>query len=276
MNDPITVIENTIQAGVKKASLPFGKMILLGIFAGAFIALGACTSSTAVHNIDNVGIARLLAGCIFPVGLIMVVLTGGELFTGNNLMILAAMDKKIRLSQMLRNLAVVYFANLMGSLLVVLLIYLSGNLDYSGGLMGAYTIKVAVNKTALSPLQCISSGILCNTLVCLAILIAGAAKDVAGKILGIFFPIFAFILGGFEHIVANMYYIPAGMMAMMNPVYVEKAKEAFLLSDAQLSLLNFPGILSSFLFVTIGNILGGMGFVGVLHFILYRKYDNDR
>ncbi len=276
MNDPITVIENTIQAGVKKASLPFGKMILLGIFAGAFIALGACTSSTAVHNIDNVGIARLLAGCIFPVGLIMVVLTGGELFTGNNLMILAAMDKKIRLSQMLRNLAVVYFANLMGSLLVVLLIYLSGNLDYSGGLMGAYTIKVAVNKTALSPLQCISSGILCNTLVCLAILIAGAAKDVAGKILGIFFPIFAFILGGFEHIVANMYYIPAGMMAMMNPVYVEKAKEAFLLSDAQLSLLNFPGILSSFLFVTIGNILGGMGFVGVLHFILYRKYDNNR
>ncbi len=276
MNDPITVIENTIQAGIKKASMPFGKMILLGIFAGTFIALGACTSSTAVHNLDNVGIARLLAGCIFPVGLIMVVLTGGELFTGNNLMILAAMDKKIRLSQMLRNLAVVYFANLMGSLLVVLLIYLSGNLDYSGGLMGAYTIKVAVNKTALSPLQCISSGILCNTLVCLAILIAGAAKDVAGKILGIFFPIFAFILGGFEHIVANMYYIPAGMMAMMNPVYVEKAKEAFLLSDAQLSLLNFPGILSSFLFVTIGNILGGMGFVGVMHFILYRKYDNDR
>ncbi len=273
MNDPITVIENNIQAGIKKASLPLGKMILLGIFAGAFIALGACTSSTAVHNIDNVGIARFLAGCIFPVGLILVVFTGGELFTGNNLMILAVMDRKIRLSRMLRNLTVVYFANLAGSLFVVLLIYLSGNLDYSGGLMGAYTIKVAVNKAALSPLQCISSGILCNTLVCLAILIAGAAKDAAGKILGIFFPIFAFIAGGFEHIVANMYYIPAGMMAMLDPVYVEKAKETFSLSDAQLSLLSFPGILPSFLFVTIGNVLGGMGFVGVLHSILYRKKD---
>lgn len=256
---------------MKKASLPLGKMIMLGIFAGIFIALGACAGSTAVHSIHDVGLARILTGAIFPVGLVMVVLTGSELFTGNCLMITAVLDKKIHVSQMLRNLAVVYPANLAGSLLVALLVFWSGNLNYSDGLLGAYTIKVALGKASLSPLSCIASGILCNILVCLAILLAGTAKTVSGKILGIFFPICTFVTCGFEHIVANMYYIPAGMIAAIDPEYIKKAENVYHLTSESLKKLSLSGLLSNFTFVTVGNILGGMAFVGVVNHVIHQR-----
>lgn len=270
-NTPKSVIEETINAGVGKAKLPLGRMLLLGILAGIFIALGGAGSNVAVHDIANVGLQRTLAGVIFPAGLMMIVLVGGELFTGNCMMTMAAWDKKIKWMQMLRNLVIVFFSNLIGALFVVLLVYLSGQFDYTSGKLGAYTISVAVKKIALSPYRMVLSGILCNVLVCVAILMAGAAKEVAGKVLAIFFPIWLFVVSGFEHVVANMYYIPAGILAAKNPAYVEQAKELYSLTDAQLAALNIPGSLPSFFFVMLGNFIGGGLIIGGLCYLTQKK-----
>lgn len=268
---PLEVIDNTIDGQVTKANLPLGKMILLGIMAGAFIALGGVASNVAVHNITNVGLARTLAGAIFPVGLMLVVLIGGELFTGNCMMIMACMDKKIKVLQMIRNLVVVYFSNLIGALIIDVLVFYSGQFNYTAGGLGAYTIKVAIGKAEISPGTAIASGILCNILVCLAILMASSAKDVTGKILSIFFPICAFVIGGFEHCVANMFYIPAGMLAATNPQYVAKADELYGISAAQCSNLLSVGSVSCFFYVTVGNIIGGMFFIGMICYLSQKK-----
>lgn len=135
-NVPSKIMEMNMKGSVVKVTMPLGRMILLGIMAGAFIALGGATSNTAVHNITNIGLARILAGCIFPVGLMMIVFVGGELFTGNCLISMVVLDKRITLWQFIRNLAVVYFSNLIGALSVVALLYFSGNLDYTDGLLG--------------------------------------------------------------------------------------------------------------------------------------------
>lgn len=270
-NTPFDVVKGNIGGGVAKANLPLGKMILLGILAGAFIAFGGAASSVAVHGIADVGLARTLAGTIFPVGLMLVVLVGGELFTGNCLILMAVLAGKTTPAKMIRNLAVVYFSNLAGALIVDVLLIFSGQFNYSGGALGAYTIKVAVGKAGIQPGTAIASGILCNILVCLAILMAAAAKDVAGKILAIFFPIWAFVICGFEHCVANMFYIPAGMMAAANPAYAAKAEELYGIGAEQLGVLSLTGVIPSFLFVTIGNILGGMIFVGLIVFMIHKK-----
>ncbi len=262
-NTPAEVIDATLEGGKRKSQLPFAKMVLLGIMAGAFIALGAATSNTAVHAITNVGLSRALAGCIFPVGLMMIVFVGGELFTGDCLMVMDVICGKVSFGACVRSLLVVYVSNLIGALIIDFLIFNSGNLDYSSGLLGAYTIKVAVGKVSITPLKGITSGILCNILVCIAVLMAAAASDIAGKVWAIFFPILAFVVGGFEHCVANMYYIPAGILAATNPDYVAKAQEAYGITAEQLSNLTVLGSLHNFIPVTIGNIIGGMVFVGL-------------
>lgn len=271
MNSPLEIVNNNIKSGVTKANLPLVKMILLGIMAGAFIALGGVASNVAVHNIENVGLARTLAGAIFPVGLMLVVFTGSELFTGNCLMLTALLDKKIKALQILRNLAVVYFSNLIGALIIDFLVFYSRQFNYSNGGLGAYTIKVALAKTTISPVTAIVSGILCNILVCLAIIMAGAAKDVTGKILAIFFPIWAFVICGFEHCVANMFYIPAGILAATNPSYVEAAGTLYSITPEQCASLTQLNGIESFLFVTIGNIIGGMIFVALICYMAHKK-----
>lgn len=268
---PAEMVGNYISAGEKKAKLPLGRMILLGMLAGVCIAIGGAASNVTVHGITNVGIARTLAGVVFPVGLIMVVITGAELFTGNNLMIMSRLSNKISTSAMCRNLAVVYVSNLIGSLLIVGLVYLSGQFDLSGGGLGAYTIKVAVGKCNLTTQKAITSGLLCNVLVCLAILLAGAAKDIVGKIWAIFFPIFAFVTAGFEHCVANMYYIPAGMMAGLNKDYVALAEEMYGISPQQCASLYTGNSVKSLLLVTLGNMIGGMIFIGLTFFVIHKK-----
>ncbi len=270
-NSPAEVVEANMKGAEGKAALSVSKMVLLGILAGAFIALGGAASSTAAHGIADVGLARAVCGMIFPVGLMMVILLGGELFTGNCLMIMAVLDGRVSWGRLLRNLAVVYLSNLAGALLTALLLTLSGNQKYSGGLLGAYTIKTALGKAGISPVQGITSGILCNFLVCAAILMAAAAREIAGKIWAVFFPIAAFVIGGFEHCVANMFYIPAGMFAAMNPSYAAKAQEAYGITAEQLRTLNGWNGLVSLLFVTAGNVIGGMALVGVPMFLAYRK-----
>lgn len=268
---PLEIADNNIKSGIAKANMPLGKMILLGIMAGAFIALGGVASNVAVHNIADVGLARTLAGVIFPVGLMLVVFTGSELFTGNCLILTAVLDKKARVMQMIRNLVTVFLSNLVGALIIDLLVFYSGQFNYSGGGLGAYTIKVALAKTSIDPVTAIISGILCNILVCLAIIMAGAAKDVAGKILAIFFPIWAFVICGFEHCVANMFYIPAGMLAATNPTYVEQAGKLYNITPEQCAgLTQFKGA-ESILFVTIGNVIGGMVCVALVYYLAHKK-----
>ncbi len=276
MNTPAEVIETNINAGVVKANLSLGKMILLGIMAGAFIAIGASSSNVAVHSIADVGLARILAGCIFPVGLMMIVVIGGELFTGNCLMIMGVLDKKFKASMMVRNLIVVYLSNLAGALIVDAIVFYSGQFDYTGGALGAYTIKVALTKATMSYDKAFFSGIMCNVLVCSAILAATAAKDIAGKLLAVFFPICAFVTAGFEHCVANMYYIPAGIFAASNPDYVAKAGELYGISTEQCASVSIGGLVHNLVPVTLGNIVGGSVFLGCMCFFIYRNKRNNQ
>lgn len=270
-NSPDQVILGNIKTGVVKAERSILQMILLGIMAGAFIALGGATSNVAVHGIADVGLSRALAGAIFPVGLMLIVFVGGELFTGNCLISMAVLDKKTSVGKMIRNLVIVYFSNLAGALIIDFLIFFSGELNYSGGGLGAYTIKVALAKVNISPVAGVTSGILCNMLVCLAILAAGAAKDIAGKIWAIFFPMWAFVIGGFEHCVANMFYIPAGMLAASNPDYVAKAEELYGITAEQCAGLTVINSFNNFIPVTIGNIIGGAVFIGLMYFLIVVK-----
>lgn len=265
------VIEQNIQNGIKKTNLTTKKLILLGIAAGFFIGIGAEASSLAMHGISNVGLARTVAGAVFPIGLMLIVLLGGELFTGNCLISMAVYDKKAKLKGMIRNLTIVYISNFIGAALMAWMINNCGQLNFSDGGAGAFTIKVALGKVGIDPMQAIVSGILCNVLVCLAIFMAATAKDVAGKCIAIFFPIFVFVISGFEHCVANMYYIPAGIFAAQNPLYAAKATELYGITAEQLSGLNFGTMFSNLIPVTIGNIIGGMVFVGLLYWYLYRK-----
>ena len=265
------VIEQNIQNGIKKTNLTTKKLILLGIAAGFFIGIGAEASSLAMHGISNVGLARTVAGAVFPIGLMLIVLLGGELFTGNCLISMAVYDKKAKLKGMIRNLTIVYISNFIGAALMAWMINNCGQLNFSDGGAGAFTIKVALGKVGIDPMQAIVSGILCNVLVCLAIFMAATAKDVAGKCIAIFFPIFVFVISGFEHCVANMYYIPAGIFAAQNPLYAAKATELYGITAEQLSGLNFGTMFSNLVPVTIGNVIGGMVFVGLLYWYLYRK-----
>ncbi len=266
-NTPAETIDGNIKAGVTKANLNIWKMIFMGVMAGGFIAFGGEASNVAAHAITNVGLARVVAGLIFPVGLMMIVLVGGELFTGNCLLIMDIMDKKVTVAQVIRNLVVVYFSNMLGAFIVTALTFWSRQFNYSSGLLGAYTIKIAVGKCSLDFFPAFCSGILCNILVCIAILMAGTAKDIIGKLFAILFPILAFVTSGFEHCVANMFYIPAGILAATNPDYVRMAEEAYGLTADQIhSALSFSGYLSNLGPVTLGNIIGGMVCVGIVFY----------
>ena len=266
---PKEIIDAYIAGTRNKAKMSIGTIIGKAILAGMMIAMGAASSSVAAHDIANVGLARLTAAVVFPVGLMMVVLLGAELFTGDCLMAVALPKKEITGKKFAGFLLLVYFGNMIGSVLLALLVYLSGQLDYSGGKLGAYTIKVALGKAVLSPEKGISSGILCNILVCAAVLMALAAKDVAGKILASFFVIMLFVTGGYEHCVANMYYIPAGLMAKMNPAYVEVAMNEYGLTTDKLDMLNVQNMcIQNLIPVTIGNIIGGSLVVGLALYYL--------
>lgn len=275
LNVPAEVVSANINAAVTKAAAKRIRVFLLGIMAGAFIAMGAQSSSLAVHNISDVGIARTLAGCIFPVGLMMIVFVGGELFTGDCMMSMAFMKGRMNLTSLLRTLVIVYLGNFVGALLIAFLTAHSGQYDYSAGALGAYTIKTAVGKTGLNFVHALFSGTLCNILVCAAVLMAAAAKDIAGKVLAIFFPILAFVVSGFEHCVANMYYIPAGIFAAQNPAYVQKAEELYGLNAEKLAGLNWGSFVTVNLIpVTIGNIIGGAILVAGVCFYLHGKSEN--
>ena len=270
---PLQIVAANMNAAKGKTELSLLRMILLGIFAGMFIAGGASASSLAMHAIGNVGIARFVAGAIFPVGLMRIVFVGGELFTGDCLMIMGCVHGRFSAGKMLKVLVVVYLSNFLGSVLFAELVNLSGQYNYTNGLLGAFTIKVALGKVGLSFGAAFASGILCNIFVCMAVLMAMAAKDIAGKVWAIFFPILAFVVSGYEHCVANMYYIPAGILAKANPAYAAAAIESYGYTTLQLESLNWTAfVVKNLVPVTLGNIAGGMVFVGLpLYYIHAQK-----
>lgn len=252
------VVEDYIAGCNGKITCPSSKLILKAVLAGAMIAFGASAGNVASHAITNVGLARVASAVVFPVGLMMIVLLGGELFTGDCLMAMSVMTKKQKMLSVIRVLATVFVGNLTGASLVAFGAFFSTQFDYSSGLLGAYTIKVALGKVTLPFWKAMVSGILCNILVCAAIIMAGAAKDAAGKLTAIFFVIMLFVVEGFEHCVANMYYITAGLIASHQSRYVNLAIEQYGLTLEKIQTLNIKTYLVNNLIpVTIGNIIGG-------------------
>lgn len=273
---PMEISKEYVEIGMTKARSPILRVLILSILAGAFIAFAAEGSNTAIHGISDIGLQKTLAGVLFATGLMMVVIAGAELFTGNTLIIISCVSGKTTWNEMLKNWSLVYGGNFIGSMIIVILISQSGQLNFSNGLLGAFTLKVAAGKTALTFIQAFSLGILCNWLVCLAVWMASGAKDIVGKVFAIFFPILLFITSGFEHSVANMYYIPAGILAKANPQYVKLAMEQYGVSAAKIDHLNWLSFVTDNLIpVTLGNIVGGAIFVGVFYWVGY-QYEMKR
>jgi formate transporter len=241
------------QVGVKKATLPAVPTLALGVLAGAFIAFGAMFSTLALTDSPlGFGPGRVLAGLAFSLGLVLVVVGGAELFTGNNLVVMAWADRKITTAQLARNWTLVYVANLVGALGTALMMLWSGALGLGGGAVAQTAIAIAEAKLALGFTEAVFRGILCNVLVCLAVWLSFAAHDVPGKVLAIIFPITAFVALGFEHSVANMYLIPIAMLAGANGVTV-------------------AGFVGNLVPVTLGNIVGGGVFVALIYWLIYLR-----
>lgn len=268
---PAEIAKNYVNAGKGKVNLPISKMFLLAIMAGAFIAIGGISSTTAAVSVPLPSVAKFLSACIFPGGLTMVLLAGSELFTGNCLLTIPLLEKEITVSQMLKNWIVVYIGNFVGSLLVASGIIFSHTASLFSNQLAVSIISTAAGKCTLSFTDALIRGIFCNFLVCLAVWVSMAVKDAAGKVIALFFPIVMFVVCGFEHSVANMYYIGAGLFAKMVPEYAQAAVEAGVNVDA-VSVGNF--LVTNLIPVTIGNIIGGGVCVGCVYWFLYlRKTD---
>ena len=263
---------NYAAAGRAKTQMPVMKMFLLAVLAGFFIAMGGAVTNTAAHSIDNVGAARILCGLLFPFGLAMVVLTGAELFTGNTLITISVLDGQVTVAGMLRSWGVVYLGNAAGAMLVAAGCAFGGQLNYSGGQLAVFTMKLAAGKCALSVGNAVILGILCNVLVTAGVLLSLSAKDLTGRVVGAYLPVAFFVICGFEHCVADLYYIPAGLFAKMVPAYAELAAE----SGIDLTALTWGDfLLRNLLPVTVGNILGGAG-MGALFWYCHGKKDAQR
>lgn len=257
---PKEFLEHYAASGTAKTQRSAGRLLCLSTLAGVFIALACATANTAVHSMTNVGLARTVCGLLFPFGLCMVIVTGAELFTGNSLLVLSLLEGKCTLPGLLRNWGMVYLGNFLGAFLTAAGCVFFGQLNYSAGGLAVYTIRLAASKCGISFLNGFGLGIFCNLLVCLGVLMALSARDGAGRLMGAFLPVCYFVICGFEHCVANMYYISAGLLAVQNPEYLRLAQQAGV-DLGGLTVGNF--LLGNLLPVTLGNIVGGVG-LGVL------------
>jgi formate transporter len=259
--------------GIRKAAMPFLSMFELAVLAGAFIGAGAFFSTTATAGMSGVlpyGLIRLIAGGAFCLGLIMVVVAGAELFTGNNLIVMAWADRKVSTLQLLRNWGVVWVGNLAGAVLTAVIIFAAKQYTFGGGSVGLNALTTANSKCGLEFVQAIALGILCNALVCIAVWLCYSARSTTDKILSIVFPITAFVACGFEHSVANMYFIPIGLLIKNYApasfwAAINKAPADF----ANITLGNF--FVRNLLPVTIGNIIGGAVMVGLAYWFAYLR-----
>ena len=257
--------------GVTKARGAFVPTFALGVLAGAFIALGAALSTVVgTGSALGFGPARWLAGLAFSVGLILVVVAGAELFTGNNLVVMSLVDRHITTAQLLRNWAVVFAGNFVGAISVVVLVWLGDGWTFGGEEVGVSALSIAATKTSLPFEVVFVRGILCNVLVCLAVWLAMAGRTVVDKVFAIMFPIAAFVAVGFEHSIANMYFIPQGMLIKGEDDLQAKAVAAGITPE-QLSSLDVSGFLNNLAAATLGNIVGGGVLVGLVYWFVYLR-----
>jgi len=271
--------------GVKKATGNALQLFALAVLAGAFIALGAIYCTTILAGGISIkdatgaamastalpyGVNRLLAGLVFCLGLILVIVGGAELFTGNNLIVMAWANKKVTTLQLLRNWGIVYAGNFVGSIATAVIMFLSKQWDFSNGAVGATMLNIANSKSSLEFIPAIALGIMCNAMVCMAVWLCFSARSTTDKILSIIFPISGFVAAGFEHSVANMYFIPIGLFVKAGASADFWTKIGKTAADfANLTWGNF--FLKNLIPVTIGNIIGGAVMVGVVYWFIYLR-----
>ena len=271
--------------GVRKAEMPLVTMFALSVLAGAFIALGAIFATTVLAGGISVkdaqgatvltsalpyGINRLLAGLVFCLGLILVVVGGAELFTGNNLIVMAWASGKVTSTALLRNWGIVYIGNFIGSIGTAVMIFFSKQYMFSGGAIGLTSLNIANAKVELGFVQAIALGILCNALVCLAVWMTFSARSTTDKILAIIFPISAFVAAGFEHSIANMYFIPIGLFIKnyAGPEFWEMIGK----TPADYASLTWGSFfVDNLLPVTLGNIIGGAILVAAIYWMIFLR-----
>jgi formate/nitrite transporter len=272
------------ELGVRKAHMGGLTMFALAVLAGAFIALGAIFATTVgagtfVTNLADggtlstaapTGMTRLMMGVVFSLGLILVVVGGAELFTGNNLIVMAWAGRKVSTALLLRNWAIVYAGNFVGAVATAIIMFLSQQYTFSGGAIGLHALTIANHKAGLYFVPAVTLGIMCNALVCLAVWLTYSARSTTDKIMAIIFPIAAIIAAGFEHSVANMYYIPFALLVQaFAPASFWAAIHKTPADFANLTPYNF--LVGNLLPVTIGNIIGGALMVGFVYWFVYLR-----
>ncbi len=270
--------------GVRKAEMPFVKMFMLAILAGAFIALGAIFATTVGAGSQVItapdgtvaytaavpyGVVRLLSGIVFSLGLILVLVGGAELFTGNNLIVMAWASGKVKTGQLLRNWGIVYAGNFVGAIGTAVLMFLTRQYTFGSNAVGIAALKTAAAKCDLTFVQAVTLGILCNALVCMAVWLTYSARSTVDKIVAIIFPIAAFVAAGFEHSIANMYFIPIGLLIKgLDPAFVASVSEQV----PHLEKLTWEAfLLNNLLPVTIGNIIGGTILVAAFYWMVFLR-----
>lgn len=271
---PPTIAETVAKSvGVKKVTSPCLSVIILGILAGAYIGFGGVLATSVTFDMAKylgIGFSKFMSGAVFSVGLMLVVIAGAELFTGNNLMITSTLVRRITFWKMMRRWGLVFVSNFIGSLIIVMLFYLSGLWKTGGNAIGVKAVAIAYKKVSLTWVEALTRAIGCNWLVCLAVWMALAAKQTIGKIFAIFFPIMAFVAIGFEHVVANMYFIPMGIV-------LHNLAGITLSGVSNLNILNWGNfVVKNLIPVTIGNIIGGSLFVGMGYWSAYLKENNNK
>lgn len=273
---PADIAKRAEAVGARKCQLAFWPLLTLAILAGAFIALGAIFSTTVSAGTNGTlpfGVARLLAGLVFCLGLILVVVGGAELFTGNTLISMAWASGTVSTRDLVRNWVIVYVGNLLGALGTAGLVYTSAQYMFGGGVVGLTMLEIARVKTSLPFGQALSLGILCNALVCLAVWLSLGAHTTTDKILAILFPISAFVAAGFEHSIANMYFISIGLLVKTDGAFLATISKSAT-DYTSLTWTNFVWV--NLLPVTIGNIIGGVGLVGLVYWFIYLRQEGGK
>src|SRR6476661_2473205 len=259
---PAEIKEAVEKVGVKKANLPFLASFMLAIVGGGSVGFGAVYYTIVASDPElSFATIRVLGGLVFSLGLALVLVGGAELFTGNNLIVMAWASRKVSTREMLRNWVIVYFGNLIGALGLVILVFFSHHLDMNGGRVGLSILNTAVAKIQPDAVTLFFKGVLCNLLVCLAVWLAYAGRTVTDKIVAAILPVSAFIAAGFEHCVATMYFLPLAWL-MVRTGHVPP--------DFDASVITMTGIIHNLVPVTLGNIVGGAGLVGAMYWIIYR------
>lgn len=260
MHSPLEIARNFVEIGIHKVKLSAWKMLILGFFAGMFIGFAGIASTTASATIASASVARLVSACVFPAGMAMVLVAGSELFTGNNLIIISVLQKKTTVAGMLKNWFFVFLGNFIGAGFVAVMVVYSHVPDLYNGLLAQKVVAAAMSRINQSFSEAFMRGVLCNILVCIAVWAAFAAKRVSGKLLMSFWPVMLFVLCGFEHSIADIYFGIAGIAA---------AGEYGIAAVG----LNFGSfLLKNLLPVTLGNIVGGAGIVGIGYWLVYLRH----